>query len=335
MFRRGIINFQPQPLWAAVGEGGGGAGAASTGAAAGAAGAAEGAAGAAAGAAGAAGAGEGGQQQQAAASWRDALRDDLRAHPSLARYDSQEKLADAYVNLEKTLGRDKVVLPKADGPREEWDSVYAALGRPEKPEAYNLADFKAPEGLPWSPEVQTGMLGVFHKAGLNDGQVRELLAGYGTAMKAQYDALNQQLDQHVQTVEASLKKEWGADYEARRSGARLAAEVLLAGDYPTLSTMRMADGTMALDHPLLVKAFARAHDAIGPEALTIGKGGGAADPLRGAAAAKSEIERIRKEQILAKGAHPLDDTRHPEHKAMTQRMQSLYAAAHPQPQQGG
>ncbi len=54
---------------------------------------------------------------------------------------SPQDLFKSYRELEKTLGQDKVVLPKDGADAKEWDAVYNKLGRPDTPDKYT-----APQG---------------------------------------------------------------------------------------------------------------------------------------------------------------------------------------------
>lgn len=332
MHVRGIIHgFRPRPVRAMAGGEGGGAGGGAGGAGGGdggAAAAAAAAAEAAKGAGGAGGQGGGQQQQQSQASWRDGLSDGLRDHAALKGFGSIDDLAKEHVNLQGLIGRKGVIPPAADAGEEAWGKFYNELGRPASPDKYDLGDFKPPEGLPWSAETQGVMMGVLHKAGLNNAQVRAVLDGYGQSMQAQYQGMQAELDRQLETTRTALKKEWGGDFDTKVALGTQAAAALFGDQLDTVRAMRMADGSMLLDNPLIVKAMVKAGESIGGETLGLGKGGGAADPLRSAAAAKAEIERIRKEQALSKpGEHVLDNKRHPEHQALTQRLQQLYKVA--------
>jgi hypothetical protein len=48
--------------------------------------------------------------------WREHLPEDIRAEPSLANVRDLPGLAKSYVNAQRMIGRDKIVLPKDDSP---------------------------------------------------------------------------------------------------------------------------------------------------------------------------------------------------------------------------
>lgn len=103
---------------------------------------------------------------------QDWLPEPFRAEPVFKNFKSVEDLANSYKSAASMVGMDKgrvLALPKEDT-APEWDSVWKALGRPDKPEEYGIAfnDNDADKPL-WEkalPEI--------HKLGLTKKQVEGL-----------------------------------------------------------------------------------------------------------------------------------------------------------------
>ena len=58
-------------------------------------------------------------------SWRAGLPDELRDSPSLEKFEASgvEGLARSYVNIERMIGGDKIVIPK-QGDKDGWEKVW-------------------------------------------------------------------------------------------------------------------------------------------------------------------------------------------------------------------
>lgn len=233
-----------------------------------------------------------------------------------------------YAQLESTLGRDKVALPGKDAKPEDWDAVWNKLGRPEKPDGYDLSGFQPPEGVPWNGEAQTAMVGEMHKLGLTQSQVAGVMQAYAGVIGQDFQAIQERATKAVEETQATLRKDWGGAYDANLELANRAVKTAFGDQLQEASQMRLADGTYLLDHPAIAKAFAKIGAGMSEDGdLTGARGGaGGAGTPRTPAEAKAEIEKIRGEAV-GDPNHPYTNRRHPEFKAMQQRMNELYALA--------
>ena len=126
------------------------------------------------------------------------LPDDLREMPSLKRYSSPESLARAYVSLERTLGMEKVPIPKDENDQEAWDRYYAAGGRPAEPTQYQFERPK-PEELPTGVQWDEGMENWWRQAafegGLSQRQANKLVGEYKNRFVSNVQAQDHQAKQ--------------------------------------------------------------------------------------------------------------------------------------------
>lgn len=151
------------------------------------------------------------------------LPEDLRENASLGRYSSPEALARAYVNLERTLGSEKVPIPKDPNDKEGWDRYYAAGGRPAEPSLYQFERPKEmPPGVVWDEDMEGWWKQTAHSAGLSQKQAADMVVQYRDRFIAQTDAGNK-ADQRAETDRKSvLTRDWGSTYEAKRQLANAA-----------------------------------------------------------------------------------------------------------------
>ncbi|MES0385528.1 MAG: hypothetical protein ABUJ98_13190, partial [Hyphomicrobium sp.] len=63
-------------------------------------------------------------------SWRDALSDERREHPSLKDYKDVDGLAKSHIEQSKLIGEKRLVIPRDDAP-ETWEAYHKAGGRPD------------------------------------------------------------------------------------------------------------------------------------------------------------------------------------------------------------
>jgi hypothetical protein len=173
-------------------------------------------------------------------------------------YKSVEDLAKAAVNQESIIGA-SVKRPADDAPPAEWDKFYSKVGRPEKPDAYEL---KRPEGLPEDLPYDEALAGQFkswaHGAGLNNRQAQTLHDQFALAQAEQAKAHVAGLTKAVETTADELVKEWGPQdsdgFKSKHEIANRALKKLGLVESFQKSGIILKDG--ALTDASLAKAFA-------------------------------------------------------------------------------
>jgi hypothetical protein len=169
---------------------------------------------------------ESGTQNAAPVGFQDSLPEEYRSDPSFLSYKSMGDLLKSHKNLESMLGKkDRVaVIPDEKSTPEEWQSYYAKIGRPEKPDGYGI-QVEMPEGMPWDNEFQTKMLGVMHEQGLSKKQAESLMAAYVAEQGGKFSQFQEQASLARKSGEEYLKKEWGGAYNERIGMAKSAYEI--------------------------------------------------------------------------------------------------------------
>lgn len=282
--------------------------------------------GAAAGGAAAGGAAGGGAAAGGAADWTAGITNaDVRAMVTTKGYKSADDLGVAYINAEKAIGADKITLPGRDAKPEDWNPVFERLGWPKDPKGYEFkAPDKLPDGFKYDDKLGEAFRGMAHKhlltatqaAGVHDDFVA-LLAGAHT--QGAGDIAMRNLD----GLDA-LKKEFGAAAPAKFEAANRA--LTFFGGPEVVEELKKAG---LQSNPAIVKAWAKIGEALGEKGNTPGMGGGGGGNFsKTPDEAKAEIAKIRGE-ASSKPDHALNDKKNPEHKAMVDRMNSLYEMAYP------
>lgn len=273
-----------------------------------------------------AGAGSGAPDQQQngqpAARWFDALPENLKSDPNVTRYADLGKFAEAKLHLDKHFGvapEDLIRKPKADD-KDGWSKLYGALGRPEKPEAYELP--APPEGLADLPaDIKTKAMAKFHELGLNNQQA--------AALWALNQEVSAELTKGIDTASAAelaagqieLKNHWGAQFDAR---VALAQQYIAQNADPKL--MDFLDSTGLNTHPGMFKLVGDLVAKLNPSGAMPGGGdGGNPRPNPGGMTPKEAQAKLEVFQSEQGNVDALTDRTHPKHNIAKREYNALLA----------
>lgn len=139
------------------------------------------------------------------------FKDDTVALNTKSPLDAVEQLR----NAQKLLGKKRLPEPQDDWKKEDWDAFYNGLGRPAKAEEYKLGEVPEKFKDKISPEFMKEASTMLHEAGLTGKQYEKAMGAYfgwldkATAAKEAADV------EAFSAAETALKKELGAEYEAK------------------------------------------------------------------------------------------------------------------------
>jgi hypothetical protein len=249
------------------------------------------------------------------------LPKDLQENPSLSRYSSPEAVARAYVNLEKTLGSEKVPIPKDPNDQEAWDRYYVAGGRPPEPKAYEFQKpEKMPEGVIWDDNMEGWWRQAAFESGLSQRQAQKLVDQYRDRYFAQAELGNQQISTDIVKGKAELQRDWGSEYEARRSLARAAFLEMPADIQQSVRDNGLARMPSFIKYLYDTKARTTGERQPRPP-------GEAADTSPEAMRSKIATFRAQHHVALMDASHPEHDLRRDELTAMHNRLFPVESAA--------
>jgi hypothetical protein len=240
---------------------------------------------------------------------------ELRGNESLKTIPDVPTLAKAMVDTKALVGRKGVILPKEDAPPEEWDQFYAALGRPETPEAYDIKPEGLPDDFPYLPELETAYRKLAHEAGLTPAAAKKIYDGYNKFMLENYQQGQQVLKSQVEEMEAGLQKEWGGKYGDNLALARKAMGRVAPPGSPELAALDKAIG----ESPVLVKFF-----------YNLGKSMSEGEFIAGGGTQTTALE-TRRQELMRNPAYL--DGKHPEHKTIVEEVIKIYQDLNPQKQE--
>jgi len=185
-------------------------------------------------------------------SWKDSISEEYRVDPNIEKFTEIDALAKSYINATKMIGQDKVVIPNNNSTDDQWNEVYAKLGRPESADKYAL-DINSEV-----VNLDEGAIKSFtenaHQLGLNNKQAQGILEFYKNSMEgtAQQSAIDTETAQSQS--EQQLRQEWGRDFDGK---VKQAGALAKANINPEVLDMQLKDGTRVGDHPEIIKGFAK------------------------------------------------------------------------------
>lgn len=123
--------------------------------------------------------------------------------------------------LEAMVGRQRLAVPNDEKDVDAYNALYKTLGRPDKPDAYKLAEGSKISGDEWK-----NFAPIFHEAGLGQGQVDRILAAYEKrAIDLNTAAETERANEEGRQI-AKLDGEWGSNNEANKDIASRAFRAL-------------------------------------------------------------------------------------------------------------
>ncbi len=179
------------------------------------------------------------------------------------------------------------VAPNPDAGPGDGAEAGAPVNVPDTPDGYSLTRPDLPQGLAYDEALETSIREQAHALGLTTLQLQGLIdsfAAYQSASHMGEARAGEEVGLKAQeTLETSLREEWGRDFETRLDEARRASQAL-AGDDETLAALEGAMGDIRV-----VKLFQRIGAMMAEDSLAgLGNGGAGFSP----AAARAEAERL-------------------------------------------
>lgn len=254
------------------------------------------------------------------------LPEAYRGNEMFAAFKGVEDLAKSYEHAARLVGVDKAQvlrLPKSeDAP--EWANVWNALGRPEKPDAYDFGEL--PGEL--MDGVDAAAREAFHNAGLSGRQANAVMQLYaGQVLRAQ-EARAEQAAQIEMGIVNDLKREWGDGFQDKVHAAnRAIMETGGAELAKVLQETQLSDGTYLGNHPALIRLFAKLGEQMAePTALRGGAGGGGPSSYT-PEAARAEIQRLMADRDFHAARRDKGHADHAKNNALWDRLHQVVAAA--------
>jgi hypothetical protein len=272
------------------------------------------------GSAGGGGAPAGGAPAGGTPDFRTMIPEEFRADPTLTDIKDVTGLVKGYINAQRMVGMDKVIVPKEGDPAEKWAEAFGKLGRPTDAGGYK---FQLPQNLPPDFPADTvlkELAPIFHKANLTQSQAQALAQEIITKEMADYTSGLTEQDSQRNAWQGEIKKAWGSEFDQNQAIARNAVATFGG---PEMKAFLEESGLG--DNPQVANLFLKIGKALGEDkAFREGSAnqGFAAGPQQ----AQMELTRLQGDAAFMKQYLSADD---PMHKQAVERMMNLFKTAYP------
>ena len=244
---------------------------------------------------------------EAEANWKDALPEDVKQDPSMQAIQTVDNLAKSYVNAQKMIGADKIIVPNKYAEANEWQDVFTKLGLPESPDKYEIAV----NGKEVDKEFFDNFKQAAHGAGVLPTQAQKLFDWDNEASeKNVQDQTNQKQATEQQAVD-SLKSEWGSAYDSKLKAAQAGV-----AHYGNEELIDYLEETGLGNNPNLIKTFAKIGETLSEDAF---KDGGQTNFGMTPQDAQTQIN-----SVMADKKHPYHDKYHPNHTNAVAEVSKLF-----------
>lgn len=179
----------------------------------------------------------------------------LRDHPVLAKYGTKDEAVKALVHAQRMIGKSPegyVRMPGDDDGPEELAAFYAALGRPEAAEGYELPNMDVPDGFEIREDLINGLRQKSHELGLTPKQVSGLYEWFMPLVMDAHHGIESEAQSMREAELESLRSIHRGDTPTMLDNAMRAAEAIGGDDLLTA-----LDKTNAGNHAAVINAFAK------------------------------------------------------------------------------
>jgi hypothetical protein len=251
--------------------------------------------------------------------WKSGLDESIRSHPSLKDFKTPNDVVKSYVEVQKLIGPEKIIMPSKDADPKEWNErVFDRLGRPKDPKDYLLpTDLQIPKELPISEKLIDGFRKVAHESGVLPKQFQTMYKWFMNEQIAQYNDLITTRKQTADQSRTALRTEWGAAFDQNLG---IAEKVLQT--YGDQNVIKYVKDNGLSDDTNFVKFLHNIGKNFSEDQLT-GK------PPSLTMSPEEAKEEIRKIESDVSDKNPLFNANHHEHEAIKNKRDMLYRMAYP------
>ena len=242
-------------------------------------------------------------------SWKDSISEAYRNDPNIEKFTEIDALAKSYINATRMIGQDKVAVPNKNSTDDQWNEVYAKLGRPESADKYTF-DVKS-ETLPFDEGAVKSFAEQSHKLGLNNKQAEGILNFYKNNMEGSMQQAKIDTETAQAQSEQQLRSEWGRDFDSKVQQAGALAK---ANINPEVLDMQLQDGTRVGDHPEIIKGFAKIASMMSEDKMVATE----SESVNSVTDIESEISTITNDTD-----GPYWNKQHPDHDKIVQQVYTL------------
>jgi len=219
--------------------------------------------------------------------WMQQNPADLKANKHLSQFatigDASKALLNLHVDKGK-LNKDFETFKGSSIPKlgenptdEQRDAYYASLGRPEKPEGYELERPQMPDGMPYDEKLEQVFRKSAHDLGLTNRQTKGLHKMFNDYGMATHGEIMKSITENREKAVNLLKDTWKGDAYKENVEKAFRAFNKLGGD----KAKEWAETNGTGDDPFFLQLFHNAYNLIGPDQFIEGSAGASGEKVEG------------------------------------------------------
>lgn len=204
---------------------------------------------------------------ESTATWVSGLQDeDNRAFVEKKQWKSLDDALKSQRELEGLLGK-SVRLPGDNATAEDWAAFHAKMGRPEKPDGYELKldPASVPEDFPYDAQSVGEFKNWAHEAGTSPRQTQVLHDKYVAFQAAQFKAAKEATAQQETAAHREIVEEWGDPSTPKYQENLTLAGRAINGLDPGLKDALVRGNVLSADGAIKNAVIARAMLKVGKE----------------------------------------------------------------------
>lgn len=248
-------------------------------------------------------------QPTVAKSWKEAISEEFRSDPNIAKFTEIDALAKSYINATRMIGSDKVIVPNQNSNEDHWNEVYDKLGRPQSPDKYKF-EIKS-DVVPFEETSIKQFAENAHKLGLNNKQAQGILEFYKNNVEQSAKQSEINIKTAQEQSQQQLRQEWGRAYDEKLNKAKSIAQANFSKE---LLNTQLNDGTILGDNPEIIKGFANIANLLSEDKIISTE----SESVNQGRDIQTEISKIMDDK-----SGPYWNKSHPDHSKMVQQMFTL------------
>lgn len=203
---------------------------------------------------------------------RAGLPEDLRTLRWVQDSTSFEQVVRDAHEAQMAIGADKIRKPR-EGDVEDQNRYWNESGRPETADGYDLGEFKPPEDVGWSDDLQKSMTEFMHSQGLTQDQVAKVIPEFARQQAAIMGQNAEAVAVTREGTSAALHEEFGPAHDNLQFASANMLKNVLGDDFDALIHQRDITGDEFGNNPLFNTALMRIASRISPSHEILGAAG--------------------------------------------------------------
>lgn len=243
--------------------------------------------------------------------WAKGLDETIVNEPSIRLHKDVASLAKSYINAQKMVGANKVILPSKDSTPEVWQDFYKKVGLPESIEKYEVSKAKDSK---LDDNFFNTLKATAYKAGILPHQFQQLGLGLEQHMTEHQKNVTSKMQTLKQQNLESLKTEFGDAYAGKLDLANKALNLFASEE----AKKAIVDSGLSHD-PAVIKMFAALGSKLGEHKMIEGTPTNTSSP----ADLQAEVDSYMKDMNS-----PYYNKAHPAHFETVKKVQDLFKRIH-------